>query len=217
MKKKFLLILVVTFSLNAQVVRPLIGFGYNRQSEFYNSSYYNIKTGLELNLKKYFKPEVELNYFLGGLGDEVNYNNQNVAIAVFSRKFSVLNFGLSPKIILLKDEEEFYYFQILPKYNFSKIEATGDYLLINQNDATKSIREKETLKENKQSFGLGIGIVFNFSKTKKSDAIALNLFYQHIDSGSLISELKHNNTAINTKDVLSFEFDYYFNFSKNKN
>ncbi len=217
MKLIFISLLFISFSLNAQVVRPLIGFGYNRQSEFYNSSYYNIKTGLELNLKKYFKPEVELNYFLGGLGDEVSYNNQNVAIDVFSRKFSVLNFGFSPKIILLKDEEELYYFQILPKYNFSKIEATGDYLLINQNDATKSIREKETLKENKQSFGLGLGIVFNFSKTRKSDAIALNLFYQHIDAGSLISELKHNNKVINTKDVFSFEVDYYFNLIKKKN
>jgi hypothetical protein len=216
MKQKFLLILVTTFSLNAQVVRPLIGIGYNRQSQFYNSSYHNIKTGLEINLKKYIKPEIEINYFLGGFGDEVNYNNQNVPINVFSRKFSILNFGFSPKILLFKYDEEFYYFQILPKYNFSKIEVTGDYLIINQNNSSQSVVETEVLKDSKQSIGIGIGIVFTFSKNKKSDALALNLMYQNIDAGSLFSNLKHNNGTINTKDVFSFEAVYYFNLSNKK-
>ena len=120
-----------------------MGIGYNRHSQFYNSSYYNVSTGFEINLKKHIKPEIEINCFLGGIGDVVNYSYQNIAIDLFSSNFSVVNFGFIPKIILFKEEDEFYYFQILPKYNFSKIEAKGDYLLINQNDATKSIREKE--------------------------------------------------------------------------
>jgi len=208
--------LLLSIKVNSQLVRPSLGIGYNRHSQFYNSSYYNFNAGFELNLKKYIKPELEMNYFLGGFGDVINYNNQNVPVDIFSSDFSLLNFGIIPKILLFKEEDEFYYFQILPKYNFSKIEAKGDYLLINQNDATKSIREKESLKEYKQSFGLGFGIVFNLSKTEKSDAVAFNLFYQHIDSGSIISNLKHNNSVINTKDVISFEVDYYFNLSKKK-
>ena len=216
MKLIYISFLLLSIAVKSQTVRPLMGIGYNRHSQFYNSSYYNFSTGFELNLKKHIKPEIEVNCFLGGIGDVVNYSDQNIAIDVFSSNFSVVNFGFIPKIILFKEEDEFYYFQILPKYNFSKIEAKGDYLLINQNDATKSIREKETLKESKQSFGLGFGIVFNLSKTEKSDAIAFNLLYQHIDSGSLIIDLKHNNSVINTKDVFSFEVDYYFNLSKKK-
>ncbi len=217
MKQKFLLILIVTFSVKSQTVRPLIGAGYNRHSEFSNSSYYNLKTGLELNFKKYLKPEFELNYFFGGFENQTDYDSQGNIIDVFSRKIAVLNVGFSPKIMLFKDEDEFYYFQFLPKYNFSKIEALGDYLLINQNDATKSIREKETIKGTKQSLGLGVGIIFNLSKTKKSDSIALNLFYQNIDAGSLITKLNHNKVEINTKDVFSFEVVYYFNLAKAKN
>jgi hypothetical protein len=216
MKYKFLLLLIVTFSIKAQIVRPLFGVGYNRHSQFSNSSYYNFKTGLELNFEKYLKPEFELNYFFGGFENQTDYNSQGNLISVFSKKIGVLNVGFSPKIILFKDEDEFYYFQILPKYNFSKIEAIGDYLLINQNDATKSVREKEIIKETKQSIGLGLGIVFNFSKTKKSDAIALNLFYQNIDVGSMMTKLKYNKVEINTKDVFSFEIVYYFNLIKVK-
>lgn len=216
MKQKFLLLLIVTFSVKAQIVRPFIGLGYNRHSEFFNSSYYNLKTGLELNFKKYLKPEFEVNYFFGGTGEEINYNNQNAIVDIFSKKLSVLNIGFSPKIILFRDEDEFYYFQLLPKYNFSKIEAFGDYLLINQSDVTKSIRENEVLKSTKQSLGLGIGIVFNFSKTKKSDAIALNIMYQNIDAGSLMTRLNHNKQEINTKGVFAFEAAYYFNLAKAK-
>lgn len=217
MQHKFLLLLIIAFSVKAQIIRPLMGIGYNRHAEFNNSSYFNIKTGVELNLKNYIKPEIEVNYFFGGIGEEINYNNQDVDIDVFSKKFSVLNIGFSPKIIVFKEEDEFYYFQVLPKYNFSKIEAIGDYLLINQNDAAKSIREKETLRATKQSIGLGVGIVFNFSKTKKSDAIALNVMYQNIDAGSLMTKLNHNKEEINTKGVFSFEAVYYFNLSKVKN
>jgi sporulation protein YlmC with PRC-barrel domain len=216
MKQKFLLLLVMTFSVKAQLVRPFIGIGYNRHAEFNNSSYYNLKTGMELNFKNYVKPEIEINYLFGGMGEEINYNNQNVAVDVFNKKISVLNIGFSPKIVLFKDDDEFYYFQILPKYNFSRIEAVGDYLLINQTVPTKSVRDKETLKATKQSFSVGLGIVFNFSKTKKSDTIALNCIYQNIDAGSLITMLNHNKEEINTKGVFAFEVVYYFNLAKSK-
>jgi hypothetical protein len=209
-------VLFFAFNLNAQSVRPTIGLGYNRQVLFANNGFFNIRSGLELNSLKYIKPEIEINYFLGGFDEFNNINNQGEIIDVFIKSFTILNLGFSPKIIIGKDEDEFYYFQINPKYNYSIINAKGDYLLINQNDISKSIRTIETLKQNKHSIGIGAGIVFDFSKDKKSDSIAISLMYQNIDAGSLISKLKYNNEAINTKDVFSLTIDYYFNMTKNK-
>lgn len=215
MKNIFVLFFVV-FSANAQLIRPIFGLGYSRNSQFSNSSYYNLKTGIEVNLKKIIKPEIELNYFLGGLDNQSNYNSQGSLIDVFGREFSVLNIGFCPKIVVFEDEDQLYYFQILPKYNFSKIKATGEYLVVNQNNSSQSILETEVLSDTKQSVGLGFGIVFKFSKNKKSDALAINLLYQNIDTGSLISKLNHNNSTINTKDVFSFEIVYYINLSNKK-
>lgn len=214
MKKLVLLLLLFAIHSNAQLIRPIIGIGYNRQSVFEKNAYFNIKSGIELNLKKYIKPEIEVNYFIGDLGEFTNITDQGIVADAYKKTFTAVNFGFSPKIIIGKHEDAFYYFQITPKYNYTSIKATGDYYLINQNDIKKSINEIEILKANKHSIGIGAGIVFDFKKGNKSNAIAVNLMYQNIDAGSLITQLKHNKAFVNTKDVFSLQIDYYLNISE---
>jgi hypothetical protein len=214
MKYKVILFLLVSNSILAQNVRPLFGLGYNWRVGFSTNAYYNINTGLELSFKKdIIRPEVEVSYFLGGFDDKTNYDNQGILIYAFSENFTALNFVLCPKIILFRDEDTNYYVQLLPKYNLTKVEVISEYLLVDQNNNANFSVTREVIPKTLQSFGFGAGLVADFSK-KKSDSIAFNLYYHHIDFGQVLSLPNHSRKYYNTKDVLAFEVIYYFNLRK---
>lgn len=201
------------FKLNAQQLCPFIGGAYTIDSRLYNDGYYNLNVGFQLSFKKFVKPEIVFEYFIGGFDDNINFDDKGFITEINSRNFSIMNLGMCPKIILFQDIDKNYYFQFLPKYNLSKISAVGEYTLINDSN---SIVKKEVITNIRQSLGIGFGIVLKLSN-KNPDAIALNLYYQNIDISRVLTELTYNLGTFTTKDLLSFGINYYFNLKKEDN
>lgn len=145
--------------------------------------------GSELKINRIIKPEIELSWFLGGLEDDISRNDQGVATEIFTRAVSALNFSFCPKIYFGSTNNSVGsgHFQILPRYSISKIEAIGNLFTINQSNPSSSTSEKEILTEWQHSLGIDFGI-----SHKNYDSLSLDLYYNGVDMGNALSNLKHS-------------------------
>lgn len=211
------LLLAICLQVNAQRLRANAGLAGYLESDFKNSAFLEVKGGMEVKVNRFFKPEIGISYFAGSLEDDINRNSQGAAIDILSKKASAVNFSLIPKICLGNPESIAgeISFQILPKYNISRVEAQGNYILINQNNPSSSPSEKETISQWRHSFGIGLGIDIILSD-KNYDSLSVNVFYNGVNMGKALTDLKHNDATYSTNNVLGVGFDYYFGFEKKK-
>lgn len=213
MKSKIILFLLFSIAVNAQLAKPFFGFGVSYNTKFENKGFGNISTGVEFSFLKYVKPEIEIGFFFGKAHVDYKFDDQYKIINQLEKSFSSLNFSFSPKIVWKQDDDDGYFFQIMPKYSVARVEAIGNYYNVNQNENTIAFAERQVLKSVKQSFGIGIGICFSVSE-QDIDAIALNLYYNNNNFGGLLNDLKYNSNKNNTKNVLGFGVNYYFGTKK---
>ena len=187
MKKIIVLILVLISTISfAQRVRGFATIATYLDRELYASGYAKVGFGAEYKINQILRPEIETSFYFGALNDFENSNSQNQLVDNLKRYFTSFNVSFCPKIGLGGDDENEPYkgfFQIIPRYNISKITSKGSLLTINQTDFTKSTKETNTFSEIRHSLGIGIGVYVNLSE-KTNDALALNLYYDGIDFGN---------------------------------
>jgi opacity protein-like surface antigen len=201
-------------SVEKNQFRALVGISGYLESDFKNSAFVEVGSGLEVKIHRLFKPEVGISYFVGELSEDINRDTEGHAIDLLEKKVSALNFNLTPKICLCSNESSSgdIFFQLLPRYNISKIEAVGNYTIINQSNPSNSVTKKEIITEWQQSFGIGIGVDIILSD-KNYDSLAVNLYYNGVNLGKALNDLSHNNARYNSK-TLGFGISYYLGFKK---
>lgn len=210
----YFLFFVASLNINAQRVRAFSGVGAYLDNDFANSTFLEAKLGVEFKITSFLKPEIEVNYLVGGLEDVIIRDNQGNVSNLYVRTVSSLNYTLSPKICIGDSDNQAGsgHFLILPRYSVSRIEARGNYTTINQANLSKSIEEREIITEWQHSLGIGVGIDFGISRNY--DALSLILYYNGIDMGNALNSLKHSGGKFSTNNVIGFGINYYFSFKK---
>ncbi|WP_300976670.1 hypothetical protein [Flavobacterium sp.] len=208
--------LLISFSSFAQDLRPYLGFGVYYSTDFDKSTFVDVRTGVEYKIASFLRPEIEVSYTFGNLEDLPSVDNSGVVLSEYFKSVSAVNYSLCPKIILgAKDEDGASgYLQILPKYTYSRIEATGDKISRNPTNPSNSIKETEKAIEYRHSLGIGLGWVVDFS-SNNYDSISFNIYFNNIDLGNALNML-HQERRFKTDDVLGFGVSYYFSFKKKK-
>lgn len=209
-----LLLVICSLSATAQRVRPFAGFSLYLDNEFKNSGYGGVNAGAEFKVKTYFRPEIETSFLLGNLQNKTLKDNLGNATDLIVSRVSSVNFSFCPKICLGGKEQENSFLSIRPKYNFSRIQASGSHFVINQSNPLTSVEQKDQYDEWRHSLGIGIGIDIYVSD-KNSSSVAFILYYQGIDMGKALSELKFSTSNYSTKDVIGLGITYYIG-AKNK-
>jgi hypothetical protein len=208
MKLSYLAIFLVCVSVNAQKIRPFFGGSMFLEHHFNAKLFLEFETGSEFRITNYLKPEVQIAFMIGSPNTKTTFDEKGIVNTIFDSQVSALNISFCPKIAL-GDESVIH---ILPKYTYSSIEAKGDFVTIN-NTTSKSVRESEITKQIQHSFGIGIGIEFQFSD-KNSDSMYINVYLNRINLGAPLMSLKHNLSEYNTVDNFGFGLKYYFSFKK---
>lgn len=211
------LFILVTITLNAQNIRGFGEVATYLDKELYASGFAKVAIGAEYKINQTLRPEIETSFYFGALNDFENSNSQNQLVDNLKRYFTSFTVSLCPKICIGDKENETNvgFFQIVPRYSISKITARGSLLTINQSDSSKSTKEIDTFSEIRHSLGIGIGVYVNLSE-KTSDGLALNLYYDGIDFGNSLTNLKFTQGKYTTKNVLGLGINYYFGFVKKK-
>jgi len=202
---------------NAQQIRAFAGLSAYLDSELKKSAFIEAGGGIEVKINRFIKPEVGISYFFGEFQDGINKDNQGNAIDVLSNRVSALNFSLTPKICLCSTEFSAgdVFFQILPRYNISKVQVDRTFTVINQSNPSNSVSKKQTASEWQHSLGIGVGIDIILSD-ENYDSLAINLYYNGVDMGKLVTDLSQNNTKYSTNNTLGLGLNYYFGFKKKK-
>lgn len=201
----FVFVLFVSFHLNSQVIRPFAGLSMNINTAYETNGFYTIIGGFDLKATNYLRPEFKIGCAIGNIESKIN--SSSGAEKVFERNTTAIYLGIVPKIII-KSNNENYYYQILPQYNFGKLEAAGKYLEIDAN-SNVVFSKKETISKYKNFVGFGFG-VHVFLSDKHKDAFDFNLYFQRIDFGELISKLEYSKQSITTKNSIGFGVNYFF-------
>lgn len=196
----------------SQKVSGFAGFGIYLDRSLDNSGFYSINGGLELKLIDNLKPEVEFNYFFGAAQDRTKEDENGFETERLVRTMSAANISLSPKIII-GDKENNIRFQILPKYNFTKVFAKGTLFTYDNAKAEHINTDSDKTSEIRHSIGVGVGFIFDFSD-KKTQSLAFNLYYNNIDIASALNNLKFGNANYNTQQSLGLGIIYYFGLYK---
>jgi len=212
MKKILLLLILLTFTTYAQKIRPFIGCSAYVHTDFENRGFGELKLGAEYKFFYYLKPEIEISYMFGNLEGFTNYDETGLAISEYSQKVSAVNYSFSPKFILGNKDDGDGYVQILPKYTYSNIQASGHRFSRNPIESPKPIEEKKKVSSNEHSFGIGLGYVVDFSD-ENSQSIALNIYLNNVDLGKALNKLE-TNKRFNTEYVIGFGVNYYFSLKK---
>jgi opacity protein-like surface antigen len=211
----YFLFILFSVSLNAQV-RAFAGGTVYRDTEFQESGYLEITSGIDVKVYKFFKPEASVSYYFGRLEDYNKLDQAGNTISISQATASALNFGFTPKICLSWGEESAgdAVLQILPRYNIARIEAQQNYTLINQSNPAQSKTQKSIVTEWQHSLGIGLGLDIMLSD-KNYNSLAINLYYTGVDMGKALTEVKKSNTNYDTT-TLGLGINYYFGFRKKK-
>jgi hypothetical protein len=210
----FWAIILVSTTCFAQRVRGFTGFGIYLNRSFEKSGFASFNGGLEFKLNRIIKPEIQFEYFFGSLTDRTTEDSNGIKTELLVRSVSATNLSICSKINI-GDIETPVLFQILPIFNITNSTAKGSKF--NQNNTNTNLIKTDTdsFSEKRYSFGLGVGIVFNLSE-ERSQAIALNLYYNNIDIGNALNNLKFNQGIYQTQQSLGIGMKYYFGFVKHK-
>lgn len=202
---------------NAQQIRAFAELSSYLDSEFQRSTFVEAGGGLEVKVNRFIKPEIGVSYFFGDFEDGINRDNQGTLVDVLSNRVSALNFNLTPKIYFCSAEFSAgdVFFQILPRYNISKVQVDRTFTVINQSNPSNSVSKKQTASEWQHSLGIGVGIDIILSD-ENYDSLAINLYYNGVDMGKLVTDLSQNNTKYSTNNTLGLGLNYYFGFKKKK-
>jgi len=201
----FTFILFFSSQLNSQEIKPFFGLSMNLNSAYQTSGFYNIIAGLDIKATDFLRPEIKIGYVLGNTDSQINSNSS--IENVFERNTTAIYIGIAPKIIL-KGQNDNYYFQLLPQYNFGKLTAVGKYYEIDEN-SNVLFSKNEKISKFKNFLGFGVGIHVFLSENHK-DGFDLNLYYQRIDFEEVVSRLEYNKQSIITKNSIGFGVNYYF-------
>ena len=212
MKKILLLLILLSFATYAQKIRPFIGVSGYVHAGFEKSGFGDLKIGAEYKIFYYLKPEIEISYMLGNPEGFTDYDETGLAISEYSQKTSAFNYSFCPKIILGNKDDGDGYIQILPKYTYSNIQASGHRFSRNPVEPSKPFEEKKKVSSSEHSFGIGLGYVVDFSD-ENSQSIALNIYLNNVDLGKALNKLE-TNKRFNTEYVIGFGVNYYFSFKK---
>ena len=207
-----ILFLFNIYSISAQHIRPYVGFATYLDTDFSNSVYLGIGTGIELRFNSYFKPEIEISGTIGSIEGITTKDVNGIIVEEYTRSVSSLNFSICPKITLDDDREINSYFVILPRYSISNIEAHGNLTIINQN-SDLNVSNRKIGKEWRQSLGIGIGYNFDLSD-QNAESICIILYYQGVEMGNTLNQINEYKGRFTTKNTFGLGFNYYFRLKK---
>lgn len=211
----FLLFFAISVNSFSQRVRGFGGFGYYRNTQFEKSGYASIDVGLEFKAYKILKPEIKATYFLVALQDNTTTDVNGVETDFLTRTVTASNISLSPKICF-GDDDETVHLQIIPMFNITKVVAQGSLFELNSNKTQFVKTDNDKFSEIRHSFGLGLGVLFDLSDDT-FQSIALNLYFNNVEFGNAISNLKFKKGNLQTYQTLGIGIKYYFGFIKKKN
>lgn len=208
MKHNFFLLLLfaIVTDLYAQKVKPFFGMSMNIDAQFKTHGFYNIISGADFKVNEFLRPEFKIGYIVGSIESQIDSDINGNITSIFERSVSAIYIGFSPKVILFEGQDENYYFQLFPEYDFARIESIGKYLEPNVNLSNSQIQK---ISDTQNFFGIGIGICLYVSE-KHHDVFAFNIYYQGINLGTTLTRLNFNNQEFNTKDAIGFGINYYY-------
>jgi opacity protein-like surface antigen len=213
-KLLFYLVLFLSSTCFSQAVRGYGGVGAYMNRSFDKSTFISFDAGLECKITKILKPEIEFQYFLGAVPDRTTENASGVTTELLARSVYATNLSISPKISFGL-EGDHVHFQLLPKYNFTRVVATGSLFTANNTNTEFIKTDSDKYSETRHSLGIGIGVLFDLTDDT-FQSIALNLYYNNIDIGNAVTKLKFSNGSFHSQQSLGIGLQYYFGFSKKK-
>ena len=205
--------LMVILKSYTQDIRAFVGCSAYLDTDFKSSGFADLKGGAEYKLVNYLKPEIEISATFGTLEDVTHRDSEGYVVSQYSKKIFAMNYSFCPKFILGNKDGDGSrgYLQILPKYTYSKIQASGS---LASSVSGKFVQENVKVFDNRHSFGIGLGYAVDFS-SETSNSLAFNIYFNNIDFGQALNELAQDN-IYRTQDVIGFGVNYYFTFKKQK-
>jgi hypothetical protein len=210
--KKIIFLFLFSIAANAQLARPFVDVSVNRESLSGNNTIFNCGLGVEFRILKFISPEISAGFSLKNEIEKASFDSNNIINGISFSKANSLNFGFCPKILIYTEEENHYSISILPKYSFSKINASIDYATVQPNLDIVLPFKNEIASANVHSFTIGVGFYVNLDK-KMQQSLAFNLYINNIDFGKALNQFEKLNNSIITKNYLGFGIIYYFSFS----
>jgi hypothetical protein len=207
--KKIIFLLLFSIAANAQLARTFIDISANRESLSGNSTIVNCGLGAEFRILKFISPEISAGFSLKNEIEKTTFDSNNLINGIAFAKAYSLNISFCPKILIYTEEENHYSISILPKYSFSKINASMDYATVQPNLDIILPFKNEVASANVHSFTIGAGFYINLNK-KMQQSLAFNLYLNNIDFGKALNQFEKLNNSINTKNYLGFGIIYYF-------
>jgi hypothetical protein len=214
MKKYLYLLLTIPFFLQAQAVRPFFSLAADKIDLYEKTAFASIAIGVEVKAANFLKPEIAFGYSIGSLNKYNTYTDDFQINGVSQSNFNAFNIGCTPKLLVYKDDNGYYSLNLLPKYTFSKISASNSYAAVLPNGDVVLPSQNSTATAVQHSLGLGIGFCVNFSK-KNYGSMAVNLYWNNIEYGNAVNNLKNMGRTINTAPNVGYGLVYYFSIKNN--
>jgi len=212
--KKIIFLFLFSIAANAQLARPFVDISVNRESLSGNNTILNCGLGVEFRILKFMSPEISAGFSLKNENEKASFDSNNIINGISFSKAKSLNLSFCPKIMIYTEEENHYSISILPKYSFSKINATIDYATVQPNLDIVLPFKNEIASANVHSFTIGVGFNINLDE-KLQQSLAFNLYLNNIDFGKALNQFDKLNNSINTKNYLGFGIIYYFSLYPN--
>jgi hypothetical protein len=212
--KKIIFLFLFSTTTNAQFARPLIDISANRESLTGNNNIFNCGLGVEFRILKSISPEISAGFSLKNEIEKTSWDINNKINGIAFAKANSLNFSFCPKILIYTEEENHYSISILPKYTFSKINASIDYASVQPNQDISLPFKNEIASANVHSFTIGAGFYINLDK-EMQQSLTFNLYFNNIEFGKAMNQFEKLNNNISTKNYLGFGIIYYFSLSSN--
>jgi hypothetical protein len=212
--KTSILLFLFSITTNAQFARPFLDINGSRESLSSNNNIFNCGLGVEFRILKFISPEISAGFSLKNEVEKTFWDVNNKINGIAFAKANSLNFSFCPKILIYTEEENHYSISILPKYTFSKINASIDYATVLPNQDILLPFKNEIATENVHSFTIGAGFYINLDK-EMQQSLAFNLYFNNIEFGKAMNRFEKLNNSVSTKDYLGFGMIYYFSLSSN--
>lgn len=211
--KKIIFLLLFSIAANAQLARPFVDVSVNRESLSGNNTIFNCGLGIEFRILKFISPEISAGFSLKNEIEKASFDSNNILNGYSFSKANSINFSFCPKILIYTEEENHYSISILPKYSFSKINASIDYATVQNLEIVLPFKN-EIASANVHSFTIGMGFNINLDK-EMQQSLAFNLYLNNIDFGKALNRFDKLNNSVNTKNYLGFGIIYYLSLSTN--